>query len=72
MHHGLRGRLALLALFSFVGLVGPVLADKGWTWLFVALAATSLAILGLAHVARAVRASLDRWCDDLSARAAEW
>jgi len=59
-----RGRIALLALVSITGIVGMLLGDGAWDWLFLALAALPLLIGGAALAARHVRAAILKRCDN--------
>jgi len=62
-------QFCLLALVSIAGIAGMLLAQGGWEWIFFILAALPL---GAAMIVWRIRATIGRFCDDLSARAAEW
>lgn len=66
-----RGRIALLALVSIVGILGLLPANGVWDWLFLLLAAIPV-LPGSAMVARHIRMPPRASGDDLSARSATW
>ncbi len=62
------GRVVLMALVAIGGIVGMLLAEGAWDWLFLTLASLPLLIGGSALAARKLRGAIPDSRDDYPAR----